>query len=421
MAVFNSPFDDKGEADKLVSLYTKTANNITAQLKDATEAGIARRNQILAEINRELKQLGVDTGAWVQKNIPIQYREGMQKAIEGLKQTQTLTPFYQGTPRKGVPSVDNPLGSGYYITSDKAAAEQFGSNVKTVYLNSFDPEAILRINTDADYQKLLAAAEKAYPKLSVQQAIPKYAADNGFKAILGAERFSGPTAINVIDKSLLSAEPKIDVTALFTPIDRQAVSALIDSSTSAFADALSTVGRSVKNITSDLFQQEVKARIAEGVVTGETRKVIAASVKQKIEDQGIAALKDKGGASWSLDRYSSMLVNTQLAEARNTGLSNKMLQNDNDLVQVSDNGSSHQDCADWEGQVLSLTGNTPGYDTVDDAEGSGLFHPNCQHTLNAVEPDLAEATYGWNTDTQQYEQDMITAGGDASVLDNLMD
>lgn len=420
MAVFNSPLDDKGEADKLISLYTKTANNITAQLKDATEAGIARRNQILAEINRELKALGIDTGKWVEKNIPIQYREGMQKAIEGLKQTQAQTPFYAGTLKKVVPKVDNPLGAGYYITSDKSVAKDFGSGVQTVYLNSFDPGQILRINTDADYQKLLTAAEKAYPNVPIQQAIPRYAADEGYKAILGADDFNGPTAINILDKSILSAEPKIDVTALFTPIDRQTVTALIDSSTASFADALTTVGRSVRNITSDIFQQEVKARIAEGTITGETRKSIAASVKQKIVDQGIVALKDKGGNSWSLDRYASMLVNTQLAEARNTGLSNKMLQNSNDLVQVSDNGSSHYECAVWEGQVLSLNGDTPGYDTVDDATAADLFHPNCQHTLNAVDPGLADATYGWNTDTQDYEQGMIDSGGDPSALDNTM-
>jgi hypothetical protein len=419
MAVFNSPFDDKGEADKLISLYTKTANNITAQLKDATEAGIARRNQILAQINKELKQLGVDTGKWIEKNIPAQYREGMQKAIEGLKQTQVQTPFF-GNLRKGVPSVDNPIGTGYYIAADKVGARDFGPGAKTVYLNSFDPQTILRISTSEDYQKLLDAAAKAYPDAPIQQAISKYASDQGYKAILGTEQFDGPTGINVLDRSLLSTEPKIDTTALFTPIDRKAVSALVDNSTSSFADALTTVGRSVRNITRDIFQQEVKARIAEGTITGETRKSIAASVKQKIADQGIVALKDKGGTTWSLDRYAAMLVNTQLAEARNTGLQNKMLQNNNDLVQVSENGSAHYECAVWEGQILSLNGDTPGYPTVDDATGADLFHPNCQHTLNAIDPGIADATYGWNTDTQSYEQGIIDSGGDPSLLDNTL-
>jgi hypothetical protein len=420
MAVFNSPLDDKGEADKLVSLYTKTANNITAQLKDATEAGIARRNQILAEINRDLKALGIDTGKWIEKNIPLQYREGMQKAIEGLKQTQAQKPFYRGTGRNIITPGTNIFGQGYYISADKEVAKRFGDNVTTVYFNHYDPTQILRINDQQDLDKLIAAAQKAYPKLDIQKAIPKYATEQGYKAILGTDKLDPLAGINVLDKTLLSVDPKIDVTALFTPIDQKAVSALIDSSTSSFADALTTVGRSVRNITSELFQQEVKARIAEGVITGETRKNIANSVKQKIEDQGIVALKDKSGASWSLDRYASMLVNTQLAEARNTGLQNKMLQNNNDLVQVSQNGSSHPACADWEGLILSLNGDTPGYDTVDDAEADGLFHPNCQHTLNAVEPDLAEATYGWDTSTESYVQGITDSGGDPSLIDNTL-
>lgn len=418
MAVFNSPLDDKGEADKLIKLYTKTANSVTAQLKDSTEAGIARRNQILASINSELKQLGVDTGKWIETNIPIQYREGMQKAIEGLKQTQVATPFYRGTGKNIITPGTDIFGQGYYITADKKVAKEFGDKVTTVYLNSFDPKEMLRVTSQADLDKLVLATERAYPTMDIQKAIPKYAADQGYKAILGTDSLDPLAGINVIDKTLIATTPTIDVTALFTPIDRQTIKVLVDASTASFADALTTVGRSVRNITTDMFQQEVKARIAEGTVTGETRASIAANIKQKIEDQGITALKDKGGRSWSLDRYAEMLTNTQLREARNTGLANKMLQNSNDLVQVSSNGSAHIECADYEGQILSLNGDTPGYDTVDDATAAGLFHPNCQHTINAIEPDLAQMTYGWSTDDEAYIQGIEDAGGDAALIDN---
>lgn len=32
-----------------------------------------------------------------------------------------------------------------------------------------------------------------------------------------------------------------------------------------------------------------------------------------------------------------------------------------------------------DGKVLSLTGETPGYPTMDEAKAAGLFHPNCRH------------------------------------------
>jgi len=40
--------------------------------------------------------------------------------------------------------------------------------------------------------------------------------------------------------------------------------------------------------------------------------------------------------------------------------------------------------------VLSLTGRTPGYPTVDQARAAGLFHPNCRHSLGAYIPGLTE-------------------------------
>ena len=36
-------------------------------------------------------------------------------------------------------------------------------------------------------------------------------------------------------------------------------------------------------------------------------------------------------------------------------------------------------CAPFEGKILSINGNTPGYMTVEEARMQGLFHPNCDH------------------------------------------
>lgn len=294
MAVFNKQFDDKGAIDSLVKMYTETANSIVKSLNGMTAGTLAQRKMVLAEITKQLDELGVDTGKWINANIPQQYKIGMQTALNQLKALEFMP---------------------------------------------------------------------------------------------------------------------LETTALFTVVNKEAVKAMIDDTSRSFADSLSTIGRSVKNIQSDMFQQEIKARLAEGTITGETRKSIQADIKQKIQDQGITALKDKSGREWSLDRYSEMLARTKLAEARNTGLANKMLENSNDLVQVSSNGSSCNLCGPYEGQILSLTGQTDGYDTVDAAEGDGLFHPNCQHTMNAIEPDLAKETYGYNTETGEYEQGIL---GDSS-------
>ena len=41
-------------------------------------------------------------------------------------------------------------------------------------------------------------------------------------------------------------------------------------------------------------------------------------------------------------------------------------------------------CQKWRGQYLSITGATKGFPTLADAQGEGLFHPNCIHRLEYV-------------------------------------
>lgn len=41
-------------------------------------------------------------------------------------------------------------------------------------------------------------------------------------------------------------------------------------------------------------------------------------------------------------------------------------------------------CKKWRGQYLSITGATAGLPTLADAQGEGLFHPNCIHRLEYV-------------------------------------
>lgn len=180
------------------------------------------------------------------------------------------------------------------------------------------------------------------------------------------------------------------------PINREAIASLVDATNTAFALSLTAIQRNAAALVSDALKMQLNFIIADGQLTGSARDTVAASVKQAIEDKGISALTDAGGKNWAFDTYAQMLVRTKAVESRNTGMNQKMLQNGYDLVQVSDHNSSHPACADWEGAILSITGNTPGYDTTDDAEASGLMHPNCEHAYNPIEPDLADETSAYD-------------------------
>lgn len=287
---------DEEAISRLVALYKETAQKLLDSFDSTTDFGRAKRLALLAQIDEELKKLGIKTQDWLDKEIAAAYKLGTSDADFGLK--------------------------------------------------------------------------------------------------------------TLISKGALGKDA-IPIKGSFTQPNKQQIQALIDDTSKSFGEALTNVSRNVRAITTQAFQRELRTRIAEGVLSTQSRKEIVDGVKQQLRERGLTALTDRGGKSWSIDRYADMLVRTKLTEARNTGLATRMLENKNDLVQVSINDSDHQVCLDWEGRILSLTGKTDGYPTVDEATNAGLFHPNCKHTINPIEPKLAKETYGFNTATGEYEQGVI--------------
>lgn len=216
--------------------------------------------------------------------------------------------------------------------------------------------------------------------LWVQKEIPQYYLDGANIAVqdlkdMGAN-VSGPKGL--------------------APINKESIAFLVDDTRNAFATSLTAVSRSASNILSDAVKQQVTAVLADGQLTGSARKTITASITETLKDNGLSALVDKGGREWSFDDYAEMLVRTKAVESRNVGLQDKMLQNGYDLVQVSDHNSDHPACEKWEGEILSISGNTPGYETTADAEADGLMHPNCQHAYNVIQPKLAAKTEAYD-------------------------
>jgi len=192
------------------------------------------------------------------------------------------------------------------------------------------------------------------------------------------------------------------VGADFTVIDKRAVAALLSDTQRAFAEAVTQVGRSAGRVLSKATKEGIKAQLAQDTVLGRTLAKRTTMIKGILKEQGITALKDARGVEWSLDRYSEMLVRTKMVEARNSGLANKMMQNGYDLVQVTSSRTRHYECAYWEGRVLSLTGGSKTYPSIADAEAAGLFHPNCQHAINAIPTNIAYDADIYDADKGEY-------------------
>jgi len=208
-------------------------------------------------------------------------------------------------------------------------------------------------------------------------------------------------------KQLREIDAPVRVGSGFSKIHKLAIAALVDDTAKAFGESLTGVNRSANTMLNKAVKEEITQRLAQGQIKGEALRQTKKAVIGAIQQQGLDALVDKAGRGWTLDRYSEMLIRTKAVEARNRGFGNRMVENGYDLVQVSRHFSTHEECRVWEGEILSFTGATKGYKTVQDAEEAGLFHPNCKHAINALHMDIARETMAWDAENQKYTKGLL--------------
>lgn len=103
---------------------------------------------------------------------------------------------------------------------------------------------------------------------------------------------------------------------------------------------------------------------------------------------GVTYFTDKRGAKWTLERYINMATTTIMTSTNRQSFFAKSLEWGNDLVKVVHlNLTPECDlCRPFTNKVLSISGKTKGYMTVDEASQSGhLFSYNCDHTVSSLE------------------------------------
>lgn len=69
---------------KLVASLKKTHTQIVAEIKGATDFGVANRKQILAQIEKILEESGQDVQKWLEKEMPEYYKTGADHAVKQL-------------------------------------------------------------------------------------------------------------------------------------------------------------------------------------------------------------------------------------------------------------------------------------------------------------------------------------------------
>jgi len=165
------------------------------------------------------------------------------------------------------------------------------------------------------------------------------------------------------------------VTAGFGAIHQQAAHVLAENTFQRLQDVVQVIGRQAEDIYRDLALESVR-----GTVVGyRTWKQVANRYRKQLAERGVTGFKDRSGRMWNMRTYTEMVARTTTMEAHLQGTANRLVEQGHDLIKVSTHYGACPLCVPWQGKILSITGKTEGYPTLEEAKAAGLFHPNCRH------------------------------------------
>lgn len=179
-------------------------------------------------------------------------------------------------------------------------------------------------------------------------------------------------------------------------LDTRTAEVLIDNLTLRLVGAARMVGRRADDALREAALQAALRQVEAEAPMGQA----ADDLERQFRRRGVTAFVDRRGRQWRLSTYAEMAVRTTSAEALARGTVEKMAEFGFDLVEVSSHGCSHHPgdpshpCVTLEGETLSITGATPGYERLPRFP----LHPNCEHFITpsplafeVSEPELVAA------------------------------
>lgn len=147
--------------------------------------------------------------------------------------------------------------------------------------------------------------------------------------------------------------------------------------------------RETVKMVRQVVSEQMKTKAASGMGRNTTRKgIVDALTKKDLRErfnvEGNVAIVDKAGRQWKLGTYAEMVTRTKMTQSHIEGTRIEALERDVDLAIISSHGATDA-CRHFEGQIISMNGNTEGFPTYDELWRSNLvFHPNCRHKITPI-------------------------------------
>lgn len=170
-------------------------------------------------------------------------------------------------------------------------------------------------------------------------------------------------------------------------LNRVAGNAAADIATALAADAtdrITEISGAVDRQINGLLTNAQLAEAKTGLTNATVWATAQASLREKFLQSGVTGFTDKLGRHWGMVTYADVVATGLLLRAYREGVMAEAQADGTDLCRLEGGiyETTCEVCEEWVTlhPILSMTGRTPGYPTVADAEEAGLFHPKCVHT-----------------------------------------
>lgn len=164
--------------------------------------------------------------------------------------------------------------------------------------------------------------------------------------------------------------------------------------------------RHMRRDADDIYRAIIEAAMQDPNASREPVRSSMQKALNMFAEHGVTGFTDKAGRRWGLEEYADMATRTAMQRASMQATIDNMVKYDWDLCFVNSHMGACPLCQKWQGVVMSLTGKTDNYPTLQSAMDEGLFHPNCSHILQIYFPGisvLGEGVPKGYTDAQSTE------------------
>jgi len=167
----------------------------------------------------------------------------------------------------------------------------------------------------------------------------------------------------------------------------EAVGVIVQEAEDRLKSVSDTVQRNINEVLAAVTLTLLSARLIKPVVGGQVipplQNMRIDNLQKELTERGLTGFVDRRGSQWKMQTYVDTVLDNNIIQAYRKGYTMRMMENGFDLVDVL--GGIHEnscdDCIDivTNHPVLSVTGATPGYMTIEEAEAQGLGHIGCVH------------------------------------------